>query len=95
MAGGGPEIPEPMVFDLVRGLGALKGEIEVNALGQIHRLICPKFVRSRSQHAQTQVSLQLRISYPNRRLECSSVCLIPLGVFDRTPLRLCLSTKRS
>lgn len=35
MAGGGPEIPEPMVFDLVRGLGALKGEIEVNALGQI------------------------------------------------------------
>ncbi|MCB9641328.1 MAG: hypothetical protein H6728_15860 [Myxococcales bacterium] len=31
----GPDIPEPMVFDLVRGLGAKRGEIEVNALGQI------------------------------------------------------------
>lgn len=27
-----PHIPEPMVFDLVRGLGARKGEVEVNAL---------------------------------------------------------------
>ena len=26
-------IPEPMVFDLVRGLGADKGELEVNVLG--------------------------------------------------------------
>ena len=26
------EVPEPMVFDLVRGLGASKGELEVNAL---------------------------------------------------------------
>ena len=27
-----PHIPEPMVFDLVRGLGARKGEVEVNTL---------------------------------------------------------------
>lgn len=27
-----PEIPEPMVFDLVRPLGAEKGEVEVNSL---------------------------------------------------------------
>lgn len=31
-AGGYPHIPEPMVFDLVRGLGARKGEAEVNTL---------------------------------------------------------------
>lgn len=30
--GGYPHIPEPMVFDLVRGLGARKGEAEVNTL---------------------------------------------------------------
>ena len=28
----GPQIPEPMVFDLVRGLGARRGELEVNIL---------------------------------------------------------------
>ena len=28
-----PSIPEPMVFDLVRGLGARRGECEVNVLG--------------------------------------------------------------
>ncbi len=27
-----PEIPEPMVFDMVRGLGARAGELEINAL---------------------------------------------------------------
>lgn len=27
-----PEIPEPMIFDMVRGLGARAGELEVNAL---------------------------------------------------------------
>lgn len=27
-----PYIPEPLVFDLVRGLGAVKGELEVNSL---------------------------------------------------------------
>jgi len=26
------EIPEPLMFDLVRGLGAMKGELEINAL---------------------------------------------------------------
>jgi hypothetical protein len=31
----GPRIPEPMVFDLVRPLGARKGEWEVNTLGLI------------------------------------------------------------
>jgi hypothetical protein len=31
----GPHIPEPMVFDLVRPLGARKGEWEVNTLGLI------------------------------------------------------------
>lgn len=29
-----PSIPEPMVFDLVRGLGAHAGELEVNVLGE-------------------------------------------------------------
>ena len=29
-----PSIPEPMVFDLVRGLGAKKGELEVNVLAE-------------------------------------------------------------
>ncbi len=28
-----PSIPEPMIFDLVRGLGARRGEVEVNTLG--------------------------------------------------------------
>lgn len=27
-------IPEPLVFDLVRGLGARRGELEINVLGQ-------------------------------------------------------------
>jgi hypothetical protein len=27
-----PDVPEPLLFDLVRGLGAHKGELEVNAL---------------------------------------------------------------
>lgn len=27
-----PDVPEPMLFDLVRGLGARKGELEVNAI---------------------------------------------------------------
>lgn len=31
----GPIIPEPMVFDLIRPLGARKGELEVNTLGLI------------------------------------------------------------
>ncbi len=30
-----PRIPEPMVFDLVRGLGAKKGEMEINTLGLV------------------------------------------------------------
>src|SRR5690606_5928830 len=30
-----PHIPEPMVFDLVRGLGARRGELEVNTLGLV------------------------------------------------------------
>lgn len=30
--GSAPHIPEPMVFDLVRGLGASRGEIEMNVL---------------------------------------------------------------
>lgn len=30
-----PRIPEPMVFDLVRPLGAKKGELEINTLGLI------------------------------------------------------------
>jgi hypothetical protein len=31
----GPRIPEPMVFDLVRPLGATRGEMEVNTLGMV------------------------------------------------------------
>ncbi|RVT95160.1 hypothetical protein EOD43_11725 [Sphingomonas crocodyli] len=31
-----PAIPEPMVFDMVRPLGAKKGELEANTLGQIN-----------------------------------------------------------
>ncbi len=30
-----PERPEPMVFDMVRGLGARQGELEVNTLAQL------------------------------------------------------------
>ena len=30
----GPDIPEPMVFDMIRPLTAKAGEIEVNALAQ-------------------------------------------------------------
>jgi hypothetical protein len=33
--GRGPVIPEPMVFDMVRPLGARKGELEVNTLGLV------------------------------------------------------------
>ncbi len=29
-----PSIPEPLVFDLVRGLGAERGELEINVLGE-------------------------------------------------------------
>lgn len=35
-ASDGPDIPEPMVFDLVRGLGAKQGEIEINVLGSLN-----------------------------------------------------------
>ncbi len=31
----GPRIPEPMVFDLVRGLGARRGELEFNVLNLV------------------------------------------------------------
>jgi len=31
----GPRIPEPMVFDLVRGLGARRGEFEINVLNLV------------------------------------------------------------
>lgn len=31
----GPRIPEPMVFDLIRPLGAKRGEAEVNTLGMV------------------------------------------------------------
>lgn len=31
----GPQIPEPMVFDLVRGLGARRGEFEINVLNLV------------------------------------------------------------
>lgn len=31
----GPRIPEPMVFDLVRGLGARQGELEINVLNLV------------------------------------------------------------
>ena len=30
--GGSPHIPEPMVFDMIRGMGAKRGELEVNTL---------------------------------------------------------------
>jgi hypothetical protein len=33
LPGGYPSIPEPMVFDMMRPLGARQGELEVNALG--------------------------------------------------------------
>ncbi|MBX3246016.1 MAG: hypothetical protein KF901_02400 [Myxococcales bacterium] len=33
--GGAPHIPEPMNFDLVRGLGARRGEVEANVLVQV------------------------------------------------------------
>jgi len=33
--GGPPHIPEPLVFDLVRGLGARRGELEVNTLAVV------------------------------------------------------------
>lgn len=36
-AGGYPHIPEPMVFDLVRGLGAHEGEAEVNTIAVVSR----------------------------------------------------------
>lgn len=32
LASGAPRIPEPMVYDLVRPLGAAKGELEINSL---------------------------------------------------------------
>lgn len=32
-AGHGPHVPEPLVFDLVRPLGARQGELEINTLG--------------------------------------------------------------
>lgn len=32
--GTAPHIPEPLVFDLVRGLGARRGELEINVLAQ-------------------------------------------------------------
>jgi hypothetical protein len=34
--GRAPHIPEPLVFDLVRGLDARRGELEVNTLGRIN-----------------------------------------------------------
>lgn len=33
-AGDYPDVPEPMVFDMVRPLGARAGELEVNTLAQ-------------------------------------------------------------
>ncbi|MHC4934440.1 MAG: hypothetical protein ACYTGV_19880, partial [Planctomycetota bacterium] len=33
--GASVQIPEPMVFDLVRGLGAKKGELEINTLAMV------------------------------------------------------------
>src|SRR5690606_33047962 len=33
--GSAPHIPEPLAFDLVRGLGARKGELEVNVLLEV------------------------------------------------------------
>lgn len=34
LSSGNPHIPEPLLFDLVRPLGAKKGELEINALAQ-------------------------------------------------------------
>lgn len=34
-AASGPHVPEPMVFDMVRPLGAARGEAEVNTLAQV------------------------------------------------------------
>jgi hypothetical protein len=31
-----PAIPEPMIFDMVRPLGARRGELEVNALAKVN-----------------------------------------------------------
>ncbi|MFN4261406.1 MAG: hypothetical protein ACK4RK_19140 [Gemmataceae bacterium] len=42
----GPDVPEPMVFDLIRPLGARKGELEVNVLGLV------PFRRTRSPFSQ-------------------------------------------
>ncbi len=36
MAAAAPEIPEPMIFDMVRPLGARRGELEVNTLAQVN-----------------------------------------------------------
>jgi hypothetical protein len=32
---GGPHIPEPLIFDMVRPMGAARGELEVNTLAQV------------------------------------------------------------
>lgn len=36
LSSGRPRIPEPMVFDLVRPLGAVRGELEVNSLFRVN-----------------------------------------------------------
>lgn len=36
LSSGNPHIPEPLLFDLVRPLGAKKGELEINTLAQQH-----------------------------------------------------------
>ena len=49
-------IPEPMVFGLVRGLGADKGELEVNVLGS-SRSKAPTLER-RSGHPRSRRALR-------------------------------------
>ncbi|UQA56854.1 hypothetical protein [Polyangium aurulentum] len=83
----GPEIPEPMVFDLVRSLGARQGELEANALVQPrfrpHRAVRFEWAPEIEYAFADGHAIELELPFVNHELEAVKLAL--QGTIGSTP----------
>jgi len=83
----GPRIPEPMVVDLVRGLGARRGEFEINALA-VSRRTAQGWQLAWAPEVEWAIrdglAFEVELPFVNNRLEAVKVAAqYTLGTFGR------------
>lgn len=73
---GMPHIPEPLLFDLVRPLGASKGELEVNVLAQHNRRSGRNELAPEIEYVLADgLAVELELPFDGNRLEQFKVAL--------------------